>query len=35
LIDNTASHALELTQEAKQLDGSASELKQVVAQFKI
>jgi len=35
LIDNTASHALELTQEAQQLDGSASELKQVVAQFKI
>ncbi len=35
LIDNTASHALELTQEAKQLDGSATELKQVVAQFKI
>jgi methyl-accepting chemotaxis protein len=35
LIDNTANHAIELTQEAKQLDGSASELKQVVAQFKI
>lgn len=35
LIDNTANHALELTQEAKQLDGSASELKKVVAQFKI
>jgi methyl-accepting chemotaxis protein len=35
LIDNTASHALELTDEARQLDGSATELKQVVAQFKI
>ena len=35
LVDNTASHARELTLEAQQLDGSASELKQVVAQFRI
>jgi len=35
LVDNTAGHAIELTAEANSLNGSSSELRQVVAQFKI
>ncbi len=35
LVDNTASHAGELTGEARQLDQAASSLNQVVAQFRI
>lgn len=35
LVDNTAGHATELTAEAAALNGSSSELRQVVAQFKI
>jgi methyl-accepting chemotaxis protein len=35
LVDNTASHAEELYGEARQLDSSATELNQVVGQFKI
>lgn len=35
LVDNTAGHAIELKAEATSLNGSSSELRQVVAQFKI
>lgn len=35
LVDNTSSHAEELTGEARQLDGAAGTLNQVVAQFRI
>ena len=35
LVDNAASHAEELYGEARQLDSSATELNQVVGQFKI
>ncbi len=35
LVDNTAAHAEELADEAKQLDSSATSLNQVVGQFKI
>lgn len=35
LVDNTAAHAEELFGEAQQLDSSATELNQVVGQFKI